>query len=276
MRRAGSTITHFDISRHVRRAASEDLDQAVEHCMSRQLSRQRPLWEVRIAEQLGDGRIAVIGKAHHCMVDGIAAVELASLLLDPTPDAEPGRRTAGGRTRPQRRSRASSRGLSEKAMGPVRLARGAGRAAALAPAPALRCRGRTGRARCRRPHPSPGDSGGAAEPAALGAAAPGPGRAAARRSEAGQGPLWHQAQRRLSGGERRRRAPAPDRAWPQAGAVEDDGAGQRPRGGRGRRVRQPDLVHVHQSCPATSPTPSGVCAASTWRPPTPRRAAIPA
>src|SRR5919204_2962851 len=80
---------YFDISHHVRRAASEDLDQAVEHCMSRQLSRQRPLWEIHIAEQLGDGRIAVIGKAHHCMVDGIAAVELASLLLDPTTDAGP-------------------------------------------------------------------------------------------------------------------------------------------------------------------------------------------
>ena len=67
--------------------------------MSRQLPRERPLWEVWIAEQLDDGRIGVIGKAHHCMVDGIAAVELASLLLDPTPDAEPRRRTAGGRTR---------------------------------------------------------------------------------------------------------------------------------------------------------------------------------
>jgi diacylglycerol O-acyltransferase / wax synthase len=28
----------------------------------------------------------VVGKAHHCMVDGLAAVELASLLLDPTPE----------------------------------------------------------------------------------------------------------------------------------------------------------------------------------------------
>ena len=90
----------FDISRHVRRGGSEDLDQAVEHCMSRQLSRDRPLWEVRIAERLDDGRIAVIGKAHHCMVDGIAAVELASLLLDPTADAGAGERTAGGPSRP--------------------------------------------------------------------------------------------------------------------------------------------------------------------------------
>jgi WS/DGAT/MGAT family acyltransferase len=44
------------------------------------------LWELWIADELADGRLGVIGKAHHCMVDGIAAVELASLLLDPTPE----------------------------------------------------------------------------------------------------------------------------------------------------------------------------------------------
>ena len=115
----------FDISRHVRRAASDDLDQAVEHCMSRQLSRQHPLWEIRIAEQLGDGRIAVIGKAHHCMVDGIAAVELASLLLDPTADAG-AREEDGWRAEPAPGPLARvAVGLSEKAMSPVRVARGA-------------------------------------------------------------------------------------------------------------------------------------------------------
>ena len=36
-----------------------------------------------------DGRIGVVGKAHHCMVDGIAAVELAQVLLDPEPDSPP-------------------------------------------------------------------------------------------------------------------------------------------------------------------------------------------
>jgi WS/DGAT/MGAT family acyltransferase len=32
------------------------------------------------------GRAAVLGKVHHAMVDGLAAVELATLLLDPTPE----------------------------------------------------------------------------------------------------------------------------------------------------------------------------------------------
>ena len=54
--------------------------------MSEQLDRARPLWEFRVANRLDDGRIGVVGKAHHCMVDGVAAVELASLILDPTPE----------------------------------------------------------------------------------------------------------------------------------------------------------------------------------------------
>ena len=77
----------FDLGRQVTRADSSDLDAVVASCMSEQLDRGRPLWEIRIADRLADGRIGVVGKAHHCMVDGVAAVELASLLLDPSPYA---------------------------------------------------------------------------------------------------------------------------------------------------------------------------------------------
>jgi diacylglycerol O-acyltransferase len=76
----------FDIQRHVRRARSSDFHEIVDDVMSRQLDRDRPLWELWIADDLGDGRIAAVGKVHHCMVDGIAAVELATVLLDPTPE----------------------------------------------------------------------------------------------------------------------------------------------------------------------------------------------
>ena len=38
---------------------------------------------------LADGRIGLVGKAHHCMVDGLAAVELGSLLLDADPAPVP-------------------------------------------------------------------------------------------------------------------------------------------------------------------------------------------
>ena len=70
----------------------------VDEVMSEQLGRDRPLWELWIADELPDGGIGVIGKAHHAMVDGIAAVELASLLVDLTPEpaAARARRLAAG------------------------------------------------------------------------------------------------------------------------------------------------------------------------------------
>jgi diacylglycerol O-acyltransferase / wax synthase len=79
----------FDLNRHLIRAESGELTKVVDRCMSEPLPRGRPLWQMWIAPRLDDGRVAVVGKAHHCMVDGIAAVQLAGLLLDPTPDPPP-------------------------------------------------------------------------------------------------------------------------------------------------------------------------------------------
>jgi diacylglycerol O-acyltransferase / wax synthase len=75
----------FDITRHVRRADRADLAELAGAVLSTPLGRERPLWELWVADRLDDGRIGVVAKAHHCMVDGIAAVELATVLLDPEP-----------------------------------------------------------------------------------------------------------------------------------------------------------------------------------------------
>jgi diacylglycerol O-acyltransferase len=79
----------FDITRHVRQADAPDLAELAGSALSTPLSRERPLWELWITDSLDDGRIGVVGKAHHCMVDGIAAVELATVLLDMEPDRPP-------------------------------------------------------------------------------------------------------------------------------------------------------------------------------------------
>jgi WS/DGAT/MGAT family acyltransferase len=76
----------FAIDRHVHRSTESGLSAVVDEVMSSGLSRDRPMWELWIADRLADGRIGVVGKAHHAMVDGLAAVELATLLLDPTPE----------------------------------------------------------------------------------------------------------------------------------------------------------------------------------------------
>ena len=57
--------------------------------MSQQLDRNRPLWEIWIVEGLDKGRWALISKSHHCMVDGVAATDLLSVLLDSEPEGSP-------------------------------------------------------------------------------------------------------------------------------------------------------------------------------------------
>lgn len=73
---------HFDIALHVRRARGGDFGRLVDEIMSTPLDHDRALWELWIAERLDDGQLGVVGKAHHCLVDGLAAVELMGLLLD--------------------------------------------------------------------------------------------------------------------------------------------------------------------------------------------------
>jgi diacylglycerol O-acyltransferase len=80
----------FDAAEHVRASDAEQLDELVADVLSRPLARDRPLWELWIADRLADGRIGMVGKAHHCMVDGIAAVELSTMLLDVDPHADGG------------------------------------------------------------------------------------------------------------------------------------------------------------------------------------------
>jgi WS/DGAT/MGAT family acyltransferase len=57
--------------------------------MSQQLDRNKPLWELWVAEGLEDGSWALISKTHHCMVDGVSATDLLSVILDSEREPEP-------------------------------------------------------------------------------------------------------------------------------------------------------------------------------------------
>jgi diacylglycerol O-acyltransferase / wax synthase len=92
--------THFNLAYHVCHAAlpppGDDaaLCRLMARLMSQALDRSRPLWEMWLVDGLADGRWALITKVHHCMVDGIAGVELLTLLLGverdaPLPEPEP-------------------------------------------------------------------------------------------------------------------------------------------------------------------------------------------
>ena len=76
----------FRIERHVLGAASSDVGVVADAVMSEPLARDRPLWEMWVVDDPKGSGFALVGKAHHCMVDGLAAVELGTVLLDPEPD----------------------------------------------------------------------------------------------------------------------------------------------------------------------------------------------
>jgi len=82
----------FDISYHVRRSAlprpgsPDQLRELVGRVQSRQLDRNRPLWEIYLVEGLADGHFAIITKTHQAMVDGVTTIDIGQVLLDPSPE----------------------------------------------------------------------------------------------------------------------------------------------------------------------------------------------
>jgi hypothetical protein len=45
-------------------------------------SGSKPLWEMWLIEDLEEDRFALITKTHHSLIDGIAGVDLATVLFD--------------------------------------------------------------------------------------------------------------------------------------------------------------------------------------------------
>ncbi len=87
---------HFDLGYHLRHSAlpapgdDATFSTLMARLMSQPLDRARPLWETSLIEGLEGGYWALVFKIHHCMVDGIAGVELLSVLLDSEPDTTAG------------------------------------------------------------------------------------------------------------------------------------------------------------------------------------------
>jgi diacylglycerol O-acyltransferase / wax synthase len=85
-----------DLDYHVRSyrvdspGGRRQLDDAVGRIASTALDRSRPLWEMYFIEGLAGGRIAVLGKIHHALADGVASANLLARGMDlqPGPQAD--------------------------------------------------------------------------------------------------------------------------------------------------------------------------------------------
>ena len=86
---------HFNILYHVRHTAlplpgdERSLKRLFGRIMSQKLDRSKPMWELWIVEGLESGRLAVISKVHHCLIDGISGVDLLSAFMGPDPEHRP-------------------------------------------------------------------------------------------------------------------------------------------------------------------------------------------
>ncbi|MDQ6749086.1 MAG: wax ester/triacylglycerol synthase family O-acyltransferase [Candidatus Dormibacteraeota bacterium] len=82
----------FDLDFHVRELAlprpgtDEQLSEQVARIFSRPLDRSRPLWELYLIHGLKGGRVALLTKIHHAVVDGMSGAEILGVLLDLAPE----------------------------------------------------------------------------------------------------------------------------------------------------------------------------------------------
>ncbi|HWG08744.1 MAG TPA: wax ester/triacylglycerol synthase family O-acyltransferase [Solirubrobacteraceae bacterium] len=86
---------NFNLEYHIRHSALptpggwEQLCGLTARIFSQQLDRSKPLWEMWLIEGLEDDNFALITKTHHSLIDGIAGVDLATVLFDLSPEAAP-------------------------------------------------------------------------------------------------------------------------------------------------------------------------------------------
>jgi len=85
----------FNLHYHVRHTglprpgSDAQLRELVGRIFSQRLDRSKPLWEVWLVHGFEGGKFALISKTHHALVDGVAGVDIATVLFDLQPVPQP-------------------------------------------------------------------------------------------------------------------------------------------------------------------------------------------
>jgi diacylglycerol O-acyltransferase len=127
----------FRLERHISVAppapvGRQGLRNLTDDFLSFPLPRDRPLWSLLLVPRVGPDGAAILGKVHHAMVDGVAAVELGMLLFDLEPDPP---RDQPPPWAPRRARGAAARALGGLAYDTAQRARAAGTIGRMAASP---------------------------------------------------------------------------------------------------------------------------------------------
>ncbi|HEY2775147.1 MAG TPA: wax ester/triacylglycerol synthase family O-acyltransferase [Candidatus Binatia bacterium] len=84
-----------ELASHIIRAtlpepgSQQQFEEFVGHYASEPLRRDRPLWQFCLLEGLEGGRMAILAKVHHCIVDGVSGAQMLREIYDLEPVAPP-------------------------------------------------------------------------------------------------------------------------------------------------------------------------------------------
>jgi WS/DGAT/MGAT family acyltransferase len=126
---------NFNLSYHVRHSAlpspgsEEQLKNITGRLFSQALDRSKPLWEIWLVQGLEKNRFALINKTHHALVDGVAGVDIATVLFDVKPVPEPSEPDNWVAGPPPSGAEMAAQGVAELIASPFKLAERATRAA---------------------------------------------------------------------------------------------------------------------------------------------------
>ena len=79
---------HFNLDYHVRHTAlpppgsEAQLQTLAARVFSQRLDRTKPVWEMWLVDGVEGERFAIVGKTHHCLVDGVSGVDITTVLFD--------------------------------------------------------------------------------------------------------------------------------------------------------------------------------------------------